>query len=216
MITHLCVLKNNYHSRLDVMPHLSLTTSTNSLSPISTSPIFPTVKPAHTRSMVLDPKKNLRCSTAERRINTNPISHKSTSQRAESSQSKKHENHVASTRLISMTHFKLVHKVIQMPQAMKIPDAKAAADKEWKKLETCLAWDLRNVKSKKEVILEAQSVDPTSFEKWWLFRFPEKKSRKPTGCVDKTPTHNTPLCNTTVCSQARNTQRGWLKSHRLQ
>ena len=29
-----------------------------------------------------------------------------------------------------------------MPQAMKIPDAMAAVDKEWKKLETIPAWDL--------------------------------------------------------------------------
>ena len=32
-----------------------------------------------------------------------------------------------------MTHCNLVHKFIPMPQAMKIPDAKAAVDKEWKK-----------------------------------------------------------------------------------
>ena len=32
---------------------------------------------------------------------------------------------------------------------MKIPDAKGAVDKEWKKLETIPAWDLREVKSKK-------------------------------------------------------------------
>ena len=41
-----------------------------------------------------------------------------------------------------------------MPQAMKIPDAKAVVDKEWKKLETIPAWDVRKVKSKKEVINE--------------------------------------------------------------
>ena len=39
---------------------------------------------------------------------------------------------------------------------MKITDAKAAVDKEWKKLETIPAWKLEKVKSKKEVILEAQ------------------------------------------------------------
>ena len=54
------------------LPHLTLTISTSSLSPISsTSPFFPTVSPTHTRSMAL-----LRCSTAEWRINTNPISHR--------------------------------------------------------------------------------------------------------------------------------------------
>ena len=45
-----------------------------------------------------------------------------------------------------------------MPQAMNILDAKAAVDKEWKKLETVPAWQLDKVKirAKKEVILEAQ------------------------------------------------------------
>ena len=31
----------------------------------------------------------------------------------------------------SLSHYNLVHKFIPMPQAMKIPDAKAAVDKEW-------------------------------------------------------------------------------------
>ena len=55
-----------------------------------------------------------------------------------------------------MTHLNLVHKFIPVPQAMKILDTKAAVDKEWKKLETIPAWQLDNVKSKKEVILEAR------------------------------------------------------------
>ena len=55
-----------------------------------------------------------------------------------------------------MTHYNLVHRFISMPQAMKIPDAKAAVDKEWKKVETILAWRLGKVKSKKDDILEAQ------------------------------------------------------------
>ena len=32
--------------------------------------------------------------------------------------------------------------LLPVPQAMKIPDAKAAGDKEWKKLETIPAWQL--------------------------------------------------------------------------
>ena len=34
----------------------------------------------------------------------------------------------------SMSHYNLVRKFSPMPQAMKIPDAKVAVDKEWKKL----------------------------------------------------------------------------------
>ena len=51
---------------------------------------------------------------------------------------------------------RLVHKFTSMPQAMKIPDAKAAVDKGWKKVETILAWQLGKVKSKKDDFQEAQ------------------------------------------------------------
>ena len=46
---------------------------------------------------------------------------------------------------------------IPMPQAMKIPAAKAAVDKEWEKLEKFSAWNLTKVRSKKEVIDEART-----------------------------------------------------------
>ena len=82
--------------------------------------------------------------------------HESTRQRVEPSQPRNHEDHIAGKGYTSMTHYKLVHEFILMPQAMKIPDAKAAVDKEWKKLEKIPAWQLEKVKSKKEVILEAQ------------------------------------------------------------
>ena len=48
-----------------------------------------------------------------------------------------------------------------MPQAMKIPAAKAAVDKEWEKLEKFLAWNLTKVKSKKRVIDEARTSGAT-------------------------------------------------------
>ena len=63
-------------------------------------------------------------------------SHESTMQRVESTQPKNHEDHIAGKGFTSMTHCNLVHKFIPVPQAMKIPDAKAAVDKGWKKLET--------------------------------------------------------------------------------
>ena len=55
-----------------------------------------------------------------------------------------------------MTHYNFVHKFIPMPQDMKISDAKAAVDKEWKKRETIPAWQVDKVKSNNEFILEAQ------------------------------------------------------------
>ena len=79
--------------------------------------------------------------------------HESTRQRLESSLPKDHEDHIAGKGFNSMTHYKLVQKFIPMPQAMKLPDAKAAVDKAWKKLETIPAWQLENVKSKKNIQL---------------------------------------------------------------
>ena len=48
-----------------------------------------------------------------------------------------------------VTELNLVHKFIPMPQAMKIPEAKAAVDQEWEKLEKIPAWNLTKVESKK-------------------------------------------------------------------
>ena len=49
-----------------------------------------------------------------------------------------------------------------MPQAMKIPDAKPAVDKEWKKLEKMPAWQRDEEKTKKDVLLEAQKREKES------------------------------------------------------
>ena len=83
--------------------------------------------------------------------------HESTRKRLESTLPSNHEDHIAEKKgPIQECHYNLVHKCIPMPQAMKLPDAKAAGDKEWKKLEKLPAWQLDEVKSKKEVILDAQ------------------------------------------------------------
>ena len=62
-----------------------------------------------------------------------------------------HENHISGKGKNSSQHCNLVHKFIPMPQAMKIPAAKAAGDKEFR------AWNLTKVRSKKEVIDEAMT-----------------------------------------------------------
>ena len=45
-------------------------------------------------------------------------------------------------------HYKIVHKFIAMLQAMNIPDAKAAVDKGWEKLEKLRARQMTKAKSK--------------------------------------------------------------------
>ena len=49
----------------------------------------------------------------------------------------------------SMTQYNLVHKCFPMTQAMNIPDAEAAMDKEGKSSRQFPAWDFGKVKSKK-------------------------------------------------------------------
>ena len=44
-----------------------------------------------------------------------------------------HENHIAHTRFNSISLYNLVHKFIPMSKVAKIPDAKAAVEKEWNK-----------------------------------------------------------------------------------
>ena len=72
-----------------------------------------------------------------------------------------HEDHIAGKGENSLQYYNLVHKFIPMPQALKIPAAKAAVDKEWEKLEKISAWNLTKVKSKKQVIDEARTMGTT-------------------------------------------------------
>ena len=55
--------------------------------------------------------------------------------RMEGSLHKNHEDHLAGKGMNSLSHCNLVRKFIPVPQALKMPDAKAAAEKEWEQLE---------------------------------------------------------------------------------
>ena len=57
-----------------------------------------------------------------------------------------HEDHIAGKGENSLQHYNLVHKFIPMPQAMKIPAAKAAVDKECEKLKKISSWNLSQVR----------------------------------------------------------------------
>ena len=59
----------------------------------------------------------------------------STRIRLEGSVGRHHEDHIATKGTNSLRHCNLVHKFIPMPQALKMPDAKAAVEKEWENWE---------------------------------------------------------------------------------
>ena len=70
-----------------------------------------------------------------------------------------HEDHIAGKGCNSLHHYNMVHKFIPMPQAMKIPEAKKAGDKERRKLEKISTWTLAKVRNKSDVIDEARNKD---------------------------------------------------------
>ena len=90
-----------------------------------------------------------------------PEAGESTRMHLGNSEPSNHEDHIAGKGENSLQHYNLVHKFIPMPQAMKIPAAKAAVDTEWEKLEKISAWNLTKVKSKKQVIDEARMSGAT-------------------------------------------------------
>ena len=63
-----------------------------------------------------------------------------------------HEYHTAGTGNNSLQHYNLIPEFIPMPQAIKIPAAKVAVEKEWEKWRKISAWNLTKVRSRKEVI----------------------------------------------------------------
>ena len=85
----------------------------------------------------------------------------STRMRMEEILPKYHEDHIAGEGCNSLQHYNLVHKLIPMPQAMKIPAAEATVDKEWEKLERILARDKTKVRNKSDVVDEARKEGRT-------------------------------------------------------
>ena len=115
------------------------------MAPAVPSKTYKKSKHGKTRSKTNEMKSKLACILEATRL------------RMEESLPKYHEDHIAEIGDTSLHHKNLVHKIIPMPQAMKIPAAKAAVDKKWEKLEKIPVWDLTKVRSKSEVIDEART-----------------------------------------------------------
>ena len=87
--------------------------------------------------------------------------HESVRKRTKETQHKDHEDHIAETGFNSLSHNNLVRKPVPVLHAMKILDGNAAVDKEWENLKDLPAWRETKVKSKKEVIEQAQKEGRT-------------------------------------------------------
>ena len=81
----------------------------------------------------------------------------STRKRLEGTLYEDYEDHIAGKGINSLSHYNLVHKFIPMLHAMKIPEGKAAVEKEQDKFEKIPAWLLTKVRNTKEVIAEARN-----------------------------------------------------------
>ncbi len=83
-----------------------------------------------------------------------PVSVASNPLRKECSGKKPHQEHVANAGVISNGYYGMVHTPVPMSKALKIPDAKAAVDKEWDTLSK-KAWNVKNMKPKSQVKQDA-------------------------------------------------------------
>ena len=111
-------------------------------------------------------KNNKKCGSGEsnkvrRRLACILESSESTRLRMGESLPTHHEDYIAGKGEKSLQHYNLVHKFIPLPQAMKIPAAEVAVDKEWEKIGEKSVWNLKKVKSKKQVIDEARTSGAT-------------------------------------------------------
>ena len=86
--------------------------------------------------------------------------HESTRKCIGKSQQTDHDDRIAGKKFNSLRHYNLVHKCILMPRAMNIPEAEAAVDKKWEKLQKLTAWQMTRVR-KKEVSQETQKEGRT-------------------------------------------------------
>ena len=81
----------------------------------------------------------------------------STRPRLEAAGHKAHQDHIASKGMNSLTHYSLAHKFVPMPQALKKSRCKVCSGKEWERQKRIPAWQLLNVRNKKEVIDEVKT-----------------------------------------------------------
>ena len=111
-----------------------------------------TCKHGETRSKTDDVKSKFACILE---------ASESTRTRMEESLPNYHEDHIAGKGDSSLQHYNLVHKFVPLPQAIKIPAAKAAVDGRWRGERVSFgggpAWDLTKVRNKSEVIDEART-----------------------------------------------------------
>ena len=109
----------------------------------------------------------------------------STRMRMEGSLPKSHEDHIAWKGDNSLQHCNLVHKFIPMPQAMQIPAAKAAVDKEWYKLEQIPAWNKQKLETNLTwPMKQEKKIEKYASPHWWtsvIWRMPNwRKSTRNT------------------------------------
>ena len=81
-----------------------------------------------------------------------------------------YEDHIAGKGDNSMQHYNLVHKFILMPQAMKLPAAKAAVDKEWENWRKFRWWTWRKSEVRKRWSMkQGRRAQKFISPHWWTY-----------------------------------------------
>ena len=87
----------------------------------------------------------------------------------------KHEDHIAGKGDNSLPHYNMAHKFIPMPQAMKIPAAKAAVDKEWEKFEKYSGVGQKSETNQRWSMKQGRRAQKFILPHWWtsvIWRMP--------------------------------------------
>ena len=113
------------------------------------APAMPT-RPAYMMAMRSDPDGEMK--EPRRRRGRKPLKSKNGKWRA----TRPHQAHFTEAGGQSEAFLAMVHKPIPITQALKIPEAKAALEKEWKKLEGINSWDVKGVQPRQKVIDRAR------------------------------------------------------------
>ena len=111
----------------------------------------------------------------------------STRPRLEGAGHKRHQGRITAKGMNYRTHHCLIHKFIMMPQALKIPDAKAAVEKEWenwrryrhdswRKSETRKKWSLKQGLRATQFTLRHQRISVILRIRSWSFNIKSTKA----------------------------------------
>ena len=101
--------------------------------------------------------------------------------RMEGSHNKNHEDHIAGKGMNSLSHYSIVHTIIPMPQAMKIPDAKGCSGQGMEKVSRQSQHDnWKKSRARRRLFSKHKETKRKStLPHWWTYVFSKNAELEP-------------------------------------